>query len=67
MMQNENITPARERKLVRGRAEQIQRALAGIELMIDGLSPVDQLIALNEALSEKLRMARKLGVIAVEP
>lgn len=62
-----SLTPARERKLVRGRADQMQRAVAGIYLTIDGLRPVERLIVLNEVLADELREARAAGVVAIDP
>jgi hypothetical protein len=58
---------ARDRRVTRTRADRMQRALAGVELQIDGLRLVEQLVVLNTALSEKLRDAREAGVLAVEP
>lgn len=47
-------TAARERHLIRKRAVQMQRALAAIELAIDGLPQTDRLIVLNAVLTEAL-------------
>ncbi len=67
MFDSVGITPVRARKLVRRRAEQMQRAQAGIYLQIAGLRPVERLIVLNEVLTDELRVAREAGVMAVDP
>ena len=51
---SETLTPARERKLLRARAVQIQRAIADVHLAVDDLPPTDQLLALNEVIADKL-------------
>ena len=61
------ITPVRERKLVRARTVAMQRVLAEVHMDIYDLPLVDQLIVLNEVLSEKLAVARAAGVLALQP
>ena len=43
---------ARERRSVRDRGNQMQRALAAVALAVDGLSSVDRLMVLNDALRQ---------------
>jgi hypothetical protein len=45
---------ARSRRLLRARANQMQRALAAVTLSIDGLAPRDRVIVLNQALNEAI-------------
>ena len=51
---SETLTPARERKLVRNLANQVDRAIASVMLAVDALPPKYQLLALNEVLTSKL-------------
>ena len=52
-----------DRRRIRGRANQMQRALAAIHLATDSLSRTERLVVLNEALSEALQDARERRVI----
>ena len=45
---------ALERRHVRDRANQIQRAIAAVYLAVDALPPTDQVLTLNVALRETL-------------
>ena len=60
------LTPARERKLVRKRADQIQRAVTAVHMAVDDLPSTDCLIALNEVLTAKLRQARLADAFSAE-
>jgi hypothetical protein len=61
----DDITAARERRAAQAKAKRIQRALAGIYLATDGLDPIESMVALNEALTDKLREAENSKVAAV--
>ena len=64
-MQENEQTSARERRLARKRAEQIQRMVGDIHLAIHGADDVDALIALNDVLVEKLGRPRpRLRLVA---
>lgn len=74
MLQAEISAPARddlrarrERRLLAERSVQMQRALAGVELQMSELRPLERLVVLNRALSDELAAAREMGVLAVEP
>jgi hypothetical protein len=45
---------ARERRLMRDRGNQIQRAAASVDLALDGLKYHEQLVVLNEQLESRL-------------
>jgi hypothetical protein len=48
-----------ERRRVRNRANQMQRALAAVHVAVDALSGTDRLVVLNEALSQALQEERE--------
>jgi hypothetical protein len=58
MIQNDSA-PARERRLVRDRANQIERAISAVYLAVDALSGTDRLIALHQVLSAELQNQRR--------
>jgi hypothetical protein len=53
------LTPARERKLVRRRADDIQRAMAAVYLAVEDLPPRDGLLAVNKVLEDMLENYRR--------
>lgn len=55
---NQALASSDARRL-RRRANQIQRAIAAVQLAVDGLSGTDRLIVLNDALTEALREERQ--------
>ena len=57
-MQETEQASARERRSVRHRANQIQRAISAVYLAVDGLETTDALIAINEVLVDKLGKRR---------
>ena len=58
-MSQSDQTSARERRLVRDRANQIQRAVAAIDMACEGLDPIGKLIAVNEVLRRELHDQRR--------
>jgi hypothetical protein len=51
---NMETIKARDRRKVRDRLNQMQRAIACVALAVDGLSSRDRLVVLNEALRQAL-------------
>jgi hypothetical protein len=58
-MPQDEKTSARERRLIRARAEKMQVALARVLTDVDALAPTDRLIVLNDALTDALREHRR--------
>ena len=58
-MSNDEKTSARERRLIRKRADKMQVALARVLTNVEPLGPTDRLIVLNEALTTELREQRR--------
>jgi hypothetical protein len=58
-MSQDEKTSARERRLIRSRANQMQRALTAVLTDVDALGPTDALIVLNDALVAKLAEHRR--------
>jgi len=54
MLQNLETAKARERRMVRDRMDQMQRAMAAVALAVDGLPHRDRLIVLNVTLRQAL-------------
>ena len=53
-MSDTGFAPAQERRLMRRRAEQMQRALTGIGMQLDPLPPRDRVVVANLALRQAL-------------
>lgn len=58
-MPQDEKTSARERRLIRARADKMQVALSRVLTDVDALGPTDALIVLNDALAEKLAEHRR--------
>lgn len=65
-MPQDEKTAARERRLIRKRANQMQRALAAVLTDVDALGPTDRLIVLNDALVVALRDHRRSGAQSLQ-
>lgn len=60
-------TPARERKAVRSRVNQMTRAQADVHCALDGLTITEQLIVLNEVIEEALGKPHKAVYVTARP
>jgi hypothetical protein len=60
MTEQNSAAHSRDRRRVATLAEKLQRAIASIDLMLDGLSPREKLVALHLALDRQLKIDKGL-------